>query len=101
MPEDEACAMQVCCFEIRRFDCAYGSAQRGYGVEVGSGVSVGIGVLVAVGVHVAVRVSVGLTVCEGVRVNEGVVVGIAVGASPSTVNCPIRFHSSPTKIWTS
>ena len=61
----------------------------------------GIGVLVAVGVCVTVPVLVGVSVLVGVRVREGVIVGIAVGASPSTTNCPICFHSSPTKIWTS
>jgi hypothetical protein len=71
------------------------------GVFVGSGVSVGIKVLVAVGVCVTVPVLVGVSVLVGVRVNEGVVVGIAVGASPSTMNCPICFHSNPTKTCTS
>lgn len=71
------------------------------GVLVGSGVNVGRGVLVAVGVRVTVAVLVGETVREGVGVREGVNVGIAVGASPSTMNCPICFHSNPTKICTS
>ena len=72
-----------------------------YGVKVGSGVSVGICVLVAVGVCVTVPVLVGVSVFEGDGVIEGVIVGIAVGASPSTTNCPMTFHSSPTKICTS
>lgn len=71
------------------------------GVLVGSGVRVGLGVLVEVGVDVAVPVLVGETVREGVSVSDGVNVGIAVGASPSMMNCPMTFHSSPTKICTS
>lgn len=63
--------------------------------------SVGIFVLVAVGVDVTVPVSVGVSVSEGVGVIDGVRVGIAVGASPSMMNSPITFHSSPTKICTS
>ena len=68
-----------------------------YGVGVTDGILVSVGRGVRVGV--AVRVEVGVR--EAVGVEEGVAVGIAVGASPSRVNCPIRFHSSPTKIWTS
>ena len=77
-------------------------AKRGdYGVGVTDGVLVSVGVLLGVGVRVEVGVRVKVGVREGVIVNEGVVVGIAVGASPSRINCPTRFHSSPTKTCTS
>src|ERR1043166_5806000 len=74
--------------------------QGNYGVTVADGVLVGEGVLVIVGVREGVAVLVDVGVREGVGVEEGVLVGTAVGASPSRVNCPTRFQSSPTKTCT-
>lgn len=72
-----------------------------YGVTVTDGVLVGEGVLVTVAVREGVAVLVEVGVRDGVAVEEAVAVGIAVGASPWTRNCPTTFKSSPTKIWTS
>ena len=67
----------------------------------GEGVIVEDGVRVAVMVRVAVAVRLGFGVREAVGVDEGVLVGMAVGASPWTRNCPTTFQSSPTKTCTS
>ena len=60
-----------------------------------------VNVRVTVGVREGVAVRLGVGVREAVGVEEGVRVGMAVGASPSRMNCPTCFQSNPTKIWTS
>ena len=64
----------------------------GVGVRDGTLVSVGRTVRVEVGVRDGVGVFVRDGVGEAVLVREGVVVGIAVGASPSTTNSPVTFN---------